>query len=146
MFNTAPLIHPLLLVEQCHGALCVQKYGGTSVGSIERIENVANKVKAFHDAGHQMVVVLSAMSGETNRLILPKPSPKTPIRVRWMPLVSTGEQVTIALWRSLCKTRHQSTLFTGWQVGIKKPTAPLKARIEDINAKPMRDVLNDGGV
>lgn len=129
-------------------ALYVQKYGGTSVGSIERIENVANKVKAFHDAGHQMVVVLSAMSGETNRLIgLAKAITDSPDPREMDALVSTGEQVTIALLAiALQKRGIKARSFTGWQVGIKTDSAFMKARIEDINAKPMRDVLNDGGV
>ena len=79
-------------------ALYVQKYGGTSVGTTERIEAVADKVKSFHDAGHQVVVAVSAMSGETNRLIaLAKDISETPDPREMDVLVSTGEQVTIAL-------------------------------------------------
>jgi aspartate kinase len=82
-------------------SLLVQKYGGTSVGSIERIEQVADKVAGFHAQGHEMVVVLSAMSGETNRLIgLAQQIQDTPDPRELDVLVSTGEQVTIAL---LCR-------------------------------------------
>ena len=129
-------------------ALYVQKYGGTSVGSVERIEAVADKVKAFHDAGHQMVVVLSAMSGETNRLIelanaiTPNPNPR-----EMDALVSTGEQVTIALLAiALQKRGINACSYTGWQVGIKTDDSYMKARIEDIDTAPMQRVLNDGGV
>ncbi|MGD8784212.1 MAG: aspartate kinase, partial [Thioalkalispiraceae bacterium] len=79
-------------------ALIVQKYGGTSVGSIEKIEGVANKVIACQQAGHQVLVVVSAMSGETNRLIdLARQIDESPNAREYDVLVSTGEQVTIAL-------------------------------------------------
>jgi aspartate kinase len=79
-------------------ALFVQKYGGTSVGSVERIEAVADKVKRFKDQGHDIVVVVSAMSGETNRLIgLAKDITDNPDPREYDVLVSTGEQVTISL-------------------------------------------------
>ncbi len=129
-------------------ALYVQKYGGTSVGSIERIEAVADKVKSFHDAGHQLVVAVSAMSGETNRLIaLAKGITDTPDPREMDVLVSTGEQVTIALLAiALQKRGIQAKSFTGWQVGIKTDSAFMKARIEDIETDGMRKVLNAGGV
>lgn len=129
-------------------ALYVQKYGGTSVGSVERIEAVADKVKAFHDAGHKMVVVLSAMSGETNRLIgLAQAICETPNPREMDALVSTGEQVTIALLAiALQKRGIYARSFTGWQVGIRTDSAYMKARIEDIKADIIRDVHNDGGV
>ena len=79
-------------------ALIVQKFGGTSVGSIERIEQVANKVNRFRDEGHDVVVVVSAMSGETNRLIgLAHEIQDQPVPREFDVLVSTGEQVTTAL-------------------------------------------------
>ncbi len=79
-------------------ALIVQKYGGTSVGSVERIQHVANKVAGFRADGHDVVVVVSAMSGETNRLIgLAHAISETPTPREMDVLVSTGEQVTIAL-------------------------------------------------
>lgn len=129
-------------------ALYVQKYGGTSVGSVERIEAVADKVKAFHDAGHQMVVALSAMSGETNRLIgLAKSISDTPDPREMDALVSTGEQVTIALLAiALQKRGIFARSFTGWQVGIKTDSSFMKARIEDIETSAMRAVLDQRGV
>ena len=129
-------------------ALYVQKYGGTSVGSIERIEAVADKVKSFHDAGHQLVVAVSAMSGETNRLIaLAKGITDTPDPREMDVLVSTGEQVTIALLAiALQKRGIHARSFTGWQVGIKTDSAFMKARIEDIETDAMRKVLDAGGV
>lgn len=129
-------------------ALYVQKYGGTSVGSVERIEHVADKVKSFHDAGHQVVVAVSAMSGETNRLIsLAKDVTETPDPREMDVLVSTGEQVTIALLSmALQKRGVNARSFTGWQAGMKTDNAYMKARIEDIDTDAMRKQLNDGGV
>src|SRR5690554_5119184 len=129
-------------------ALFVQKYGGTSVGSVERIEAVADKVKSFHDAGHQMVIVLSAMSGETNRLIgLAQSISENPEPREMDTLVSTGEQVTIALLAiALQKRGINARSFTGWQVGIKTDSSHMKARIEDIATDSMREVLDNGGV
>lgn len=129
-------------------ALYVQKYGGTSVGTIERIEAVADKVKSFHDAGHQIVVAVSAMSGETNRLIsLAKQIDSTPSPREMDVLVSTGEQVTIALLAmALQKRGVDARSYTGWQVGIKTDSAFMKARIEDIDTAAMRQQLDNGGV
>jgi len=129
-------------------ALYVQKYGGTSVGTIERIEAVADKLKAFHDDGHQLVVAVSAMSGETNRLIgLAKGITDAPSPREMDVLVSTGEQVTIALLAMALEKRGiTARSFTGWQVGIKTDRAYMKARIEDIETSKMREVLNAGGV
>ncbi|MCA6064718.1 aspartate kinase [Thalassolituus marinus] len=129
-------------------ALYVQKYGGTSVGTIERIEAVADKVKSFHDAGHQMVVAVSAMSGETNRLIgLAKGISETPDPREMDVLVSTGEQVTIALLSMALKKRGiNARSYTGWQVGIKTDSSYMKARIEDIDTSSMRAQLDAGGV
>lgn len=129
-------------------ALYVQKYGGTSVGSVERIEHVADKVKSFHDAGHQVVVTVSAMSGETNRLIgLAKDISENPTPREMDVLVSTGEQVTIALLSmALQKRGVNARSYTGWQVGIKTDNSFMKARIEDIDTDSMRSHLDDGGV
>jgi len=129
-------------------ALYVQKYGGTSVGTIERIEAVADKLKAFHDDGHQLVVAVSAMSGETNRLIgLAKGITDAPSPREMDVLVSTGEQVTIALLAMALEKRGiTARSFTGWQVGIKTDRAYMKARIEDIETSKMREVLNAGGI
>ena len=129
-------------------ALYVQKYGGTSVGSIERIEHVADKVKSFHDAGHQIVVAVSAMSGETNRLIgLANDISDNPTPREMDVLVSTGEQVTIALLSmALQKRGINARSFTGWQAGMKTDNAYMKARIEDIDTDAMRQQLDAGGV
>ena len=129
-------------------ALYVQKYGGTSVGTIERIEAVADKLKAFHEQGHQLVVAVSAMSGETNRLIgLANGITDTPSPREMDVLVSTGEQVTIALLAmALDKRGVKARSFTGWQVGIKTNSAHMKARIQEIRTAPMREVLDDGGI
>ena len=79
-------------------ALIVQKYGGTSMGSIDRIKNVAKRVKRWHDNGHQVIVVVSAMSGETNRLIdLARQISSQPDPREYDQMVSTGEQVSISL-------------------------------------------------
>ncbi|MGD8957602.1 MAG: aspartate kinase [Chromatiaceae bacterium] len=116
-------------------ALIVQKYGGTSVGSIERIQHVAARVKRQRERGDDVVVVVSAMSGETNRLIAlaseisDHPSPR-----EMDVLVSTGEQVTIAL---LCLALHEigctARSYTGAQVHILTDSAHSKARIKDID-------------
>ncbi|TNC91411.1 MAG: aspartate kinase [Thalassolituus sp.] len=129
-------------------ALYVQKYGGTSVGTIERIEAVADKLKTFHEQGHQLVVAVSAMSGETNRLIsLAKGISDSPSPREMDVLVSTGEQVTIALLAmALDKRGIHARSFTGWQVGIKTDNAFMKARIEDIETSKMREVLDAGGI
>jgi len=129
-------------------ALYVQKYGGTSVGTTDRIEAVADKLKAFHDDGHQLVVAVSAMSGETNRLIsLAKGISDNPSPREMDVLVSTGEQVTIALLAMALEKRGiKARSFTGWQVGIKTDNAYMKARIEDIETSKMREVLDSGGI
>ncbi|MBK7541424.1 MAG: aspartate kinase [Candidatus Competibacteraceae bacterium] len=129
-------------------SLIVQKYGGTSVGNLERIDNVAEKVIDWHKRGHQIVVVVSAMSGETDRLlglaksITPRPSPRE-LDV----LLATGEQVTIAL---LCialeKRGCPARSYTGGQVPILTDDAFNKARIEKIAADAMRADLNAGRI
>jgi aspartate kinase len=129
-------------------ALIVQKYGGTSVGGIERIRNVAEKVAKFKMLGHQVVVVVSAMSGETNRLIaLAREIQKEPDPREMDVLISTGEQVTIAL---LCMALKDLGLkaksYTGWQVPIRTDDAFTKARIEHIDDAAMRADLDSGHV
>ena len=124
-------------------ALYVHKYGGTSMGSIERIKNVACRVAKWHDAGHQIVVVPSAMSGETNRLlglaneIMPRPDPR-----ELDMLASTGEQVSVALLSiALHAIGKQAVSYAGWQVAIKTDSAYTKARIQSIDdAKVKRDL------
>ncbi|MCB1614729.1 MAG: aspartate kinase [Pseudomonadales bacterium] len=129
-------------------SLIVQKYGGTSVGSIERIEAVADKVAAFVRQGHQLVVVLSAMSGETNRLIgLANQITETPEPREMDVLVSTGEQVTIALLSmALMKRGLQARSYTGGQVRIVTDSAHMKARIEDINSDTLMSDISAGTV
>ncbi|HIX61019.1 MAG TPA: aspartate kinase [Candidatus Halomonas stercoripullorum] len=129
-------------------ALYVQKFGGTSVGSVERIKAVAEKVKGFCDNGHQVVVVLSAMSGETNRLIaLANEINDEPTPREMDMLVSTGEQVTISLLAlALHKLGVPATSYTGSQVGIMTDSSHTKARIQRIETDEMRDDLNEGKV
>ncbi len=129
-------------------ALIVQKYGGTSVGSVERIEKVAEKVKSFRDQGHDMVVVVSAMTGETNRLIdLAKQITPDPDKRELDQMVSTGEQVTIALLAmALQKRGCPAVSFTGFQVPVKTDSAHSKARILEIDDKRMRAELKAGKV
>jgi aspartate kinase len=129
-------------------SLLVQKYGGTSVGSIERIEQVAEKVAGFRAQGHDMVVVLSAMSGETNRLIgLATQIQTTPDPRELDVLVSTGEQVTIALLCMALKKRGvDARSYTGGQVRIMTDSSFNKARILSIDEANMRADLDAGRV
>ncbi|MES9811860.1 MAG: aspartate kinase [Candidatus Thiodiazotropha sp.] len=129
-------------------AMIVQKYGGTSVGSIERIMAVANKVKGYRDSGDRVVVVVSAMSGETNRLIsLAGEIDKAPDPREMDVLVSTGEQVTIALLSmALHKVGCPARSYTGGQVHILTDSAYSKARIRDIDAARVRADLEAGRV
>ena len=129
-------------------ALIVQKFGGTSVGSPERIKNVAQRVARFHAEGHQMVVVVSAMSGETNRLIaLAKEIQANPDPRELDVVVSTGEQVTIGLLAMALKTlRVEARSYTGGQVRILTDSAFTKARILQIDDAAMRADLNKGRV
>ena len=117
-------------------ALIVQKYGGTSVGSVERIEAVAEKIAKFRDCGDDVVIVVSAMSGETNRLtalaleMMEQPTPR-----EMDVLLSTGEQVTIALLcMALEKRGYGARSFTGGQVRILTDEAHTKARIREIDS------------
>ncbi|HCT74036.1 MULTISPECIES: aspartate kinase [Psychrobacter] len=129
-------------------ALIVQKYGGTSMGSIDRIKNVAKRVKRWHDNGHQVVVVVSAMSGETNRLIdLARQISTQPDPREYDQMVSTGEQVSISLLAMAIKELGVGARsFTGRQVAIKTDNAHNKARIESIDDKNIREQLDAGNV
>lgn len=129
-------------------SLIVQKYGGTSVGTVERIQAVADKVIGFRKAGHDVVVVVSAMSGETNRLIgLATQMQEKPDAREMDVLVSTGEQVTIALLCMALKARGQDARsYTGGQVRILTDDSHTKARIQEIDDAKMRTDLNAGRV
>ena len=129
-------------------ALYVHKYGGTSVGSVERIEGVAKKIKKFKDEGHEVVVAVSAMSGETNRLIeLANAITDQPTPREMDVLVSTGEQVTIALLSmALNKLGVPARSYTGAQVKILTDSAHMKARIQDIDTNKIKGDLSEGRV
>ena len=129
-------------------SLIVQKFGGTSVGSIERIEQVADKVAKFRADGHNIVVVVSAMSGETNRLIeLAHEVQERPTPREMDVLVSTGEQVTTALLSmALNKRGVKAKSFNGSQVRILTDDAHTKARIKEIDDKRLHAALDDGHV
>lgn len=129
-------------------ALIVQKYGGTSVANPERIRNVARRVARYKALGHQVVVVVSAMSGETNRLIslakeiMPDPDPRE-LDV----MVSTGEQVTIGMTAlALMELGIKAKSYTGTQVRILTDDAYNKARILDIDEHNLKKDLDDGYV
>ena len=128
--------------------LIVQKFGGTSVGSAERIVNVAKKVGEFRDQGHDVIVVVSAMSGETNRLtelareISLQPKPRE-IDV----LLSTGEQVTIALLAMALESEgYEAVSFTGGQIKILTDDFHTKARIKEIETTSIRNEISSGKV
>ena len=129
-------------------ALYVQKFGGSSVANIERIRQVADKVQRFHADGHQIVVVLSAMSGETNRLLgLAREISSSPSPREQDLLVSTGEQVTIALLAMALEQRGVPAVsMTGWQVPIRTDSAHGKARVQEIDGDHVRERLNAGSV
>jgi aspartate kinase len=129
-------------------SLIVQKYGGTSVGTVERIEAVAKKVAASHREGNQLVVAVSAMSGETNRLIGLANEISSDTNLREMDvLVSTGEQVTIALLcMALQKLGIDALSFTGSQVRILTDNAHGKARIKEIDSHRLQGALQAGKV
>jgi aspartate kinase len=129
-------------------ALIVQKYGGTSVGSPERIKNVAKRVARWKAQGHDVVVVVSAMSGETNRLIaLAREIQAQPDPRELDVMVSTGEQVTMALLSmALIEMGLQARSYTGGQVRILTDNAYTKARILSIDEHNMRADLKAGRV
>ena len=127
-------------------ALIVHKYGGTSMGSVERIQNVAKRVAKWMKAGHQVVVVPSAMSGETNRLlglakeISPNPDPRELDQI-----ASTGEQVSSGLLALALQAQGVGAVsYAGWQVVIKTDSSYTKARIQGIDADKVLGDLNAG--
>ncbi|SDY79576.1 aspartate kinase [Collimonas sp. OK242] len=129
-------------------ALIVHKYGGTSMGSPERIKNVALRVAKWHDAGHQIVVVPSAMSGETNRLLgLAKEITAQPDPRELDMLAATGEQASVALLAmALHAIGKDAVSYAGWQVAIETDSAHTKARIRSIDDTKVRQDLDAGKV
>lgn len=129
-------------------ALYVYKFGGTSVGNVERIKAVAEKVKQAHDSGDQIVVVVSAMSGETNRLVaLAKDMQQRPNEREMDVLLSTGEQVTVALLSmALHELGCDACSYTGSQVKILTDSSHTKARIRKIDDARIRNHLSEGKV
>jgi aspartate kinase len=128
--------------------LIVHKYGGTSMGSAERIANVAKRVAKWHRAGYQMVVVPSAMSGETNRLLaLAKALSPNPSERELDQLAATGEQVSVGLLAIALEAEGIPAIsYCGWQVPVKTDSSHTKARIESIDGTRIRESLNAGKV
>jgi aspartate kinase len=129
-------------------ALIVHKYGGTSMGSAERILNVARRIAKWHRAGHQMVVVPSAMAGETNRLLgLAKAITDRPDPRELDQIAATGEQVSVGLLTlALQEQGVKAKSYAGWQVPIRTDSAHTKARIESIDDLRVRSDLEAGHV
>jgi aspartate kinase len=129
-------------------ALVVQKYGGTSVGNLEKIANVARKVIRTKEEGNDVVVVLSAMSGETDRLIqLAQKAADEPNPREYDSLVSTGEQVTITLLAIMLNGMgHPAKSFLGFQVPVRTDQAFKKARILEVDTEAIREELKKGKV
>lgn len=128
--------------------LIVQKFGGTSVGNLERIANVAKRVAKTKDEGHNVIVVVSAMSGETNKLIeYAHFFSKTPNKEDMDLLLSSGERVTSALLSiALNEMGYPATAMTGRQARIFTDTTHTHARIDRIDPKPMKDALSSGKI
>jgi aspartate kinase len=128
--------------------LVVQKYGGTSVGDLDRIQNVANKVAKTVDAGNDVVVIVSAMSGETNKLLeFANHFSKNPPQREVDLLVSSGERVTSALLSiALQEMGYKAIAMTGRQAGIKTDSHHTKARIASIDPKPMNEQIKQGKI
>jgi aspartate kinase len=130
-------------------ALIVQKFGGTSVGDVERIRNVARRVVETARAGNQVVVCVSAMSGETNALVelAHQLGGDDPSGREFDVLVSTGEQKTIALLSmAIHQLGYQAQSFTGAQMGMVTDRSHTRARIQSIDCEGLREVLDRGGV
>ena len=129
-------------------ALFVQKFGGTSLGTLDRIHRVAEQVEGIARGGHQVVVVLSAMSGETDRLVqMAHEVTSKPDDRELDVLLSSGERVTIALLAMELRGRGiNARSFTGRQVGIVTDSSHTRARIAKIMASPMQEALAEGVV
>ncbi|MCD6190954.1 MAG: aspartate kinase [Sulfurimonas sp.] len=128
--------------------LIVQKFGGTSVGDLERIANVASRVSESKKAGNDVVVVVSAMSGETNKLVgYAEHFSKNPARAEMDMLLSAGERVTASLLSiALQEMGYSSVAMTGRKAGIRTDTHHTKARIEDINPQNMKSAIAQGKI
>ena len=129
-------------------ALVVQKYGGTSVGTTEKIKNVARRVARARDEGHQVVVVVSAMSGETDKLVgLANDICEIPDEREYDVLVASGEQVTISLLSMCLKSMgYDAKSYLGWQIPIRTDAAHSRARIAEIDDKNVRADLEKGTI
>jgi aspartate kinase len=129
-------------------ALVVQKYGGTSVGTTDRIKNVAKRIIKTYDAGNDLVVIVSAMAGETNKLVaLANEMSEIPDGREYDVVVATGEQVTIGLLAMHLKSLgHKAKSYHGWQIPIVTDSTATKARIESIEDKNIRADLKDGSI
>jgi aspartate kinase len=129
-------------------ALVVQKYGGTSVGSIDRIRNVARRVAKTYDDGNDVVVIVSAMAGETNKLVaLCNEMCEFPSEREYDVMVATGEQVTIGLLAMCLQSMgYKAKSYCGWQIPMITDSAFSKARIERIEDKKIREDLKNGAI
>ena len=128
--------------------LKVLKFGGTSVGTLDRIQNVANIIKKIKDEGHDVIAVVSAMSGETNKLIeYAEYYSKTPKLDEIDMLLSSGERVTSALLSiALNEMGYKATSMSGREAGIVTDGAHTKARIEHIDTTGMKKAIADGNI
>ncbi|OQY20579.1 MAG: aspartate kinase [Desulfobacteraceae bacterium 4572_35.1] len=129
-------------------ALVVQKYGGTSVGTTDKIRNVAKRVARTYDEGNDVIVIVSAMSGETNKLVaLAEEMCEFPSEREYDVLVSTGEQVTIALL-SMClqSMGYKAKSYLGHQIPINTDNASSRARIQNIGEDNIREDLKSGNI
>jgi aspartate kinase len=128
--------------------LIVHKYGGTSVGGLDRIENVASRVIKAREEGHDLVVVVSAMSGETNKLVeYAEHFSSNPAKKEMDMLLSSGERVTAALLSIALQAKgYASVAMTGRQAGIVTDTFHTYARIEEIDPRPMKDAIAEGKI
>lgn len=126
-------------------AIVVQKYGGTSIGSVERIKNVAKRIIKKKQSGHQMVVVVSAMGKSTDDLVkLAYAVSSAPPKREMDRLLSTGEQISISLLSmALQEMGHDAISFTGPQVGIRTSGRHTKSRIDGIDTTKLLEALND---
>ena len=128
--------------------LIVQKFGGTSVGDLERIQNVANRVSKTVKEGNDVIVVVSAMSGETNKLVgYAEHFSANPAKQEMDMLLSSGERVTASLLSiALQEMGHKAVAMTGRKAGILTDTSHTKARIEDINPSTMQNAITEGKI